>query len=172
MSPPFNITAPPSPEQRPPDGDNLTPVVSTPIPSPKEPPTTQSLSDERFTLSNGGDGVPITRTVLEMTVDDVLLALEWQASCAERLREEARSWEGVGTALESDPAKLERLVCHLTEAEVAAGIAKFVAFAEAQSRGARLLSLIRSAIPAWQEQSTMPLGVAIREYWPRVERLQ
>lgn len=124
---------------------------------------TPGAFNEKFTLYLNTEGKPVQRTLREMTADEVLRALEWQGSEADRLNREAEPARQIASAAADKGRHAE--IAHLSEAEFDAAALALEKAGEAAERQVRLLGLIEAVMPQWHG-SKLPLGKALRRYWP------
>jgi hypothetical protein len=115
---------------------------------------------ERFTLYLNADRKPVQRTLREMTVGEVIAAIEWSAIETERLEREAVPASALIAAIEEGCEK------EIATADIKAAAAAVRAAGNAMNRHATLLSLVHAAMPQWRGQKTLGLYQAIRRYWP------
>jgi hypothetical protein len=117
--------------------------------------------NEKFTLYLNGAGKPVERMLSEMTSGEVMRALEWHGEEDARLEREAAPfipWAEVVEAGGSLPPDVTRdAIRHAVDALRASG--------EMKKKHADLLHMVGVMMPQWQRQK-MPLGAALRRFWP------
>ena len=98
------------------------------------------------------------RRLGEMTVSEVLTALEWQAANVARLEAEAEPARRLaepdrigGAALDAARQAVETLLTLANEQETLIV----------------LLQRIGAAMPQWRPDSDLPLSAAVQRFWPR-----
>jgi hypothetical protein len=96
-----------------------------------------------------------------MTADEVLQAIQWHSSEADRLRAEVEPWTKVANALEA--GRMDE-VPDLPPDKFRAAGEKFRKAADAAQRVHRLMELVAAQMPLWKG-GTMPLGKALHRWW-------
>jgi hypothetical protein len=124
---------------------------------------TTTTTFERFTVRLEPDGTLVARVLSEMTAAEVLAAVAWQHAEADRLGIEAEPAAAMAKVLQETGT----LPATTTGAEIEGHMAILQQASRAQSREARLLTMLKTAMPQWHEAPGMRLGDAVRRWWPR-----
>jgi hypothetical protein len=111
-----------------------------------------------FTISLDADGAPVRRRLGEMTVSDVLAALEWQAANVARLQAEAEPARRLAEPDRIDGATLDA---------ARQAVETLRTLATEQETLITLLQRIGAAMPQWRPDSALPLSAAVQRFWPR-----
>ena len=109
-------------------------------------------------LNDGGK--PARLTLREMTVDEVLTALEWSAAESERLQAEAEPAEKLFQRMNNG----EDL--NISEETRARAVAALRKAGNAMVADARLVDLVGDAMPEWEQHKGMLVGEAVSRFWP------
>ena len=117
--------------------------------------------NERFTVYLGADGKPAERSLRDMSVGEVIAAINWHQDEAARL---ARAAEPLIAT-----AKIRRvdggLPDGVTTVQLDGAVATMRGAGEAALKSARLLELVCTCIPAWGWHPGMTMGEAVRRFW-------
>jgi hypothetical protein len=122
---------------------------------------TSPAFNEPFTLYLNIDGVPVQRTLRDMTAGEVMQALKWANAEAQRLDIAAQPARKIAEAVKQGRTNE---VHHLTRGEFkAVGLALRQA-TEASEHMVRLLGLVEARLP--EVPRDMPLSQALQKWWP------
>jgi hypothetical protein len=119
--------------------------------------------NERFTLYLNAAGMPVQRTLREMTAGEVSLAFDWSRTEADRLDRAAEPARAIAIALEEGRREV---LSDMTRADMNAATASLDRRKEAVARHVRLMRLTQAAMPQWQDHNDNGLRNALRRWWP------
>lgn len=119
-----------------------------------------------FTIYLNVAGDPVQRTLGEMTADEVLLALEWHSTEADRLIKDAAPISAMMEKMARSGASPPELVA-MTQREYIHAKALLHQALEAGEKCQRLMLLVNAKLP----RNFKRLGDAVRWHWPSAHRL-